>query len=162
MKDILIISTEDLDHLYDDDHEQSAEEQLLGHRCDEIDIRKKNNLMRECISELKSTIQANDLVALSAPQIGYNCRIFCVRFEKAIKTFINPILTDIKGLELSRETDISMANKAREYIRVRHNNVTVTYLTPTGKVESAKLIGASATLIQREIDYLDGLLLEND
>ncbi len=159
MKDILIISAEDLEHIYDDDHEQSDVEQLLGHRCDEIDIKKKYHLMRECISELKSTMQANHLIALAAPQIGYNCRIFCIQFEKAIKTFINPILTSVKGLELSRETDVSMANGTKEYIRIRHNDIVATYLTPTGKIESGKMVGASATLIQKEIDYLDGLLL---
>lgn len=134
-------------------------EELLGYRCDEIDIRKKNALMRECISELKDTMRNNHLIALSAPQIGYNCRIFCIQFEKVIKTFINPLLTELNGLELSKETDISIPDKT--YIRVRHPKITLMYQTPTGKTESSKLIGAAATLIQREIDYLDGLLLSD-
>lgn len=33
-----------------------------------------------------------DLVALSAPQIGIDARVFCIKFNDKIKTFINPII----------------------------------------------------------------------
>ena len=48
----------------------------------------------EIISKIKEVMEANtELLALSAPQIGINKRIFCLRFNDQIKTFINPIIT---------------------------------------------------------------------
>ena len=158
MKDIITIKPEDLQRDIDaEDFQMSDAEQLLSHRCDEIDTKKKYNLMRECASNLKEVMRAKNLIALAAPQIGYNCRIFCIQFEKTIKTFINPIITSAKGLELSRESDVSLPGK--EYIRIRHNDIIITYQNTFGKIESGRMVGASATLVQKEIDYLDGLLL---
>jgi len=54
--------------------------------------------MREIISALKHTIELNNIVSLSAPAIGYNKRIFCIKFDTEIKTFINPIISSYKGL----------------------------------------------------------------
>ncbi len=159
MKDILVIRPEDLHREVTDDYQMCDAEQLLGHRCDEIDTKKKYQLMRECASELKAVMREKNLIALAAPQIGYNCRIFCVQFEKTIKTFINPIITNAKGLELSEETDVSLPGM--RFIRVRHNDINITYQTPLGKIESGRMVGASATLVQKEIDYLDGLLLSD-
>lgn len=70
----------------------------LSERAEEIDIKTENNLMREIISALKHTIELNNLVSLSAPAIGYNKRIFCIKFDTEIKTFINPIISSYKGL----------------------------------------------------------------
>ena len=70
----------------------------LSQRAEEIDIKTENNLMREIISALKHTIEYNNITALSAPAIGYNKRIFCIKFDTEIKTFINPIITWYKGL----------------------------------------------------------------
>ena len=136
------------------------QEELLVNRCDEIDIRKKNALMREVNHELIDTLKAHpDMLALSAPQIGYNARIFAVRFDTNIKLFINPILTQVKGLSLSRETSPSIPNK--EFIRIRHNDITIMYQNPVGKIDTRRIVGKAATIIQQMIDNLDGLLLSD-
>ena len=136
------------------------QEELLVNRCDEIDIRKKNALMREVNHELLDTMKANpDLLALSAPQIGYNARIFAVRFDTNVKLFINPILTQVKGLSLSREKSPSIPNK--EFIRIRNNDITLMYQSPVGHIETRRLVGKAATVIQQMIDNLDGLLLSD-
>jgi peptide deformylase len=64
----------------------------LSERAIEIDIKTQNKLMREIVSALKHTIEAKNIVSLSAPAIGYNRRIFCIKFDNEIKTFINPII----------------------------------------------------------------------
>lgn len=135
------------------------QEELLINRCDEIDIRKKNALMREVIHELQDTLKQTDLVALSAPMIGYNARIFCVKFDNKIKAFINPIITQAKGLEVSRETSPCIPNK--EYIRIRNNDITVMYQNPINKVETRRIVGKASIIIQQMIDSLDGLLLSD-
>ena len=73
----------------------------LSERCEEIDIRKENNEMREIIVNLKETLrQHKDGVGLAAPQIGYNKRIFVINFKGDIRTFINPIISKAEGLTL--------------------------------------------------------------
>ena len=61
------------------------------------------------ITKIKEVMEADEtLIALSAPQIGINKRIFCLRFNDQIKTFINPIITKKKGLNIVIETCASM------------------------------------------------------
>lgn len=132
----------------------------LSIRCEEIDVRKENPLMREIIVELKDTIRNTpNSVGLAANQIGYNKRIFCINFSGDIRSFINPIITEVKGFDLSREACLSLPGK--EYIRPRHNEISVVYQTPLGKTESRKLIGKAAEVFQHELDHLDGLLLSD-
>ena len=124
----------------------------------EIDTVKESSLMRQIVSELKKTIKENNLTALSAPAIGYNKRIFCVDFKDSeIKTFINPLLTDVKGLSLSRETCTSIPGKS--FIRPRNTDLTIIYQRPLGQIETRQVTGRAAFVIQHELDHLDGLLL---
>lgn len=106
----------------------------LSERAEEIDIKTENNLMREIISALKHTIELNNLVSLSAPAIGYNKRIFCIKFETEIKTFINPIISSYKGLQIFTEICQSIPNK--KFLRIRNNDIQVIYQKPTGSPES--------------------------
>lgn len=130
----------------------------LSERCDEIDIRKENNLMREIILNLKETLrQHKDGVGLAAPQIGYNKRIFVINFKGDIRTFINPIISKAEGLTLSREGCLSLPGKT--FIRPRNNKITVVYQTPLGKTESRQMFGLAANVFQHELDHLDGLTL---
>lgn len=131
----------------------------LSQRADEIDIKTENNLMREIISALKHTIEYNNIVALSAPAIGYNKRIFCIKFDTEIKTFINPIITGYKGLQIFTEICQSIPDK--KYLRIRNNDIQVIYQKPTGSPESRQIVGLSAAVFQHEMDHLDGLLLSD-
>lgn len=143
-KDILTLAEHELD---------------LSERAIEIDVRTENNLLREIVTALKATIQKNNLTALSAPAIGYNKRIFCVKFKEEIKTFINPIITQAKGIQLSREHCSSIPGK--EFIIPRNNDITLMYQKAMGKIESRQIVGLSAFVIQHELQHLDGLLLSD-
>lgn len=132
----------------------------LSERCEEIDIRKDNELMREIILELKDTLRAHkNGVGLAAPQIGYDKRIFVINFNGDLRTFINPIISEANNLTLNREGCLSLPGK--EYIRPRHSKITVVYQTPLGKIESRQMFGLAACVFQHELDHLDGLLLSD-
>ena len=131
----------------------------LSQRAIEIDIKTENKLMREIISALKHTIELNNIVSLSAPAIGYDKRIFCIKFDTEIKTFINPIIIQSKGIQLSREICTSIPG--RIFIRPRNNDITVIYQKPSGPSESRQLVGLSAIVFQHELDHLEGLLLSD-
>lgn len=133
---------------------------LLSERCEEVDVRKENELVREITLELKNTLREHkDGVGLAASQIGYNKRIFVINFNGDYRTFVNPIITQVKGLTLSKEGCLSLPGK--QYLRPRHNDIQVIYQTPLGKTESKKLVGLAAEVFQHEIDHLDGLLLSD-
>ena len=129
----------------------------LNTRCDEFNARKDNKIMREIILDLKDTIRENNLSSLSANQLGYDKRIFVINFNGDLRSFINPIITEPKGFELSRETCSSIPGKT--FIRPRHSSVKVLYQTPLSKIESREMIGLAARVFQHELDHIDGLLL---
>lgn len=132
----------------------------LSERCDEIDLKKQNKEAQDIVLSLKNTIRANDnMVALSANQIGFNKRILCLNFGGDIRTLVNPIITNVKGFELSREYCHSIPYTS--FIRPRNNVVDVTYQTPLGKIESVQFVGLAAKMVQHHIDHLDGILLSD-
>lgn len=128
-------------------------------RSEEIDIIKESELKSEIVLALKKTIEKNNLVSLSAPAIGYKKRIFCIKFQEEIKTFINPVITTYKGLQLSRERCTSIPNK--EFIIPRNNDILVTYQRANGSIESRQIVGLAALIFQHELNHLDGMLLSD-
>lgn len=131
----------------------------LSARADEVDVRKGNQEVRDITVSLKNAVREQNLLSLAATQIGIDKRIFVINFNGDIRTFINPMITSVKGFELSRETCSSIPGKT--FIRPRHNNIQVMYQTPLGKIESKQLLGAAAKVFQHCLDHLDGLLLSD-
>ena len=111
----------------------------------------------EIINQIKEVMEANpELLALSAPQIGINKRIFCLRFSDQIKTFINPIITKKKGLNIVIETCASIPGK--EIVIGRPEEITVVYYNDNFDYEDNKLMGVSASLFDQQAQILDGVL----
>ena len=131
---------------------------ILSQRSDEVDIRKQNELIRSAIVSLKEIIRDKNLTYLTAPQINIPIRVFVINFNGSLRSFINPIISQTKGFQLSREKCNSLDN---EYIRPRSNNITVMYQTPLGKIESRQMLGQAAIVFQHAVDHLDGLLLSD-
>lgn len=136
------------------------DENALYDWCVEIDPRKEGKLLQEIILSLKQTMKKNNIVSLTAPQIGYNKRVFCIRFgETDYRTFVNPIIENNTGFQFSRETCSSLEGKT--FIIPRFVNIKVFFTTPMNKVESCKLVGASAFVFQHCLDHLNGMLLSD-
>lgn len=111
----------------------------------------------EIIKKIKDVMEVNpELLALSAPQIGIKKRIFCLRFNDQIKTFINPIITKKKGLNIVIETCASLPGK--EIVIGRPEEVTVVYYNDEFKYEDNKLIGVAASMFDQQAQILDGVL----
>lgn len=140
-----------------------TDEVVLSERAEEIDTLHDSQLLQEITKYLKRTLRKrDDLFALSAPAIGYNKRVFCMKFENdQIKTFINPVIESYSpnGMQLSREKCSSLPGK--EYIRVRNNDIRVMYQRPTGEAESNRLLGKAALVFQHEMDHLEGVLISD-
>ena len=150
---------------YQQEHKNKKTEEIitdvneLSARSSEVEVRKESKKIQEVIINLKKIIREKNLTSLSAPQIGEYVRVFVINFNGDLRSFVNPVITDVKNMELSRETCSSIPDKT--YIRPRYSTVEVIYQTPLGKTESRKLIGLAAKVFQHEIDHLDGLLLSD-
>lgn len=140
--------------------EKIEDEIKLGERSTEIDTKNQATELREIVKALKDTMREKGLKSLSAPAIGYQRRIFCIDYsDLEIKTYINPVIANAKGIELSCETCTSIPGV--RYTRPRNNDITVIYQSPTGKIEQRQLIGLAAIVFQHELDHLDGILLKD-
>ena len=111
----------------------------------------------EIIGQIKSVMDTDEsILALAAPQVGINKRIFCLRFNDQIKTFINPIITKKKGLNIVVETCQSIPGK--EIVIGRPEEVTAVYYNEDFKYEDNKLIGVAASIFDQQAQILDGVL----
>lgn len=111
----------------------------------------------EIIKDLKEIMKANpDMITLAAPQIGIAKRIFCIRFNDIIKTFIDPIITKKTGSNLVVETCPLLPGK--EILLARPEEITVVYYTDDFKYEDNKLVGPAAAIFDQQIQLLDGIL----
>lgn len=139
---------------------ESENNNILDIRCEEVNIKTENEMVRRIVLDLKDTIRNNnECVGLAANQIGYDKRIFCINFSGDIRSFVNPIIANAKGLTLSREKCMSVPGK--EYLVPRNTEIEVHYLTPLGKVESRKIFGYAANIFQHELNHLDGALISD-
>jgi peptide deformylase len=108
----------------------------------------------QIIADLKEIMEANpEMITLSAPQIGYNKRIFCIRFNDIIKTFIDPVITKKTGSTLVIETCSMMPGK--EILIARPEEITVVYYTDDFKYEENKLVGPAAAIFDQQVQLLD-------
>jgi peptide deformylase len=112
---------------------------------------------KEIIEKLHAVMAENtSLLTLAAPQIGINKRIFCIRFDDTIKTFIDPIIIKKNDFKIAPETFSSMPGK--EILISRPEEITVVYYTADFKYEENKLLGAAARLFDQQAQLLDGVL----
>ena len=110
----------------------------------------------EIIAQLITAMnEHSDVLALSAPQIGINKRIFGIRFEDQIKIFIDPIITKKGNFIIAPETCASMPGK--EILISRPEELTMVYYTQEYKYEENKLLGAAARLFDQQCQLLDGV-----
>ncbi len=126
----------------------------------EIDTRKEGKLLQEIVLALKATMKAHNLECLTAPEIGYNKRVMCIRFGKTdYRTFVNPMIENNFNIQFSRETCSSIPDKT--FIIPRFGGIKGFFTTPLGKVESCRLDGKAAFVFQHCVDHLNGLLVSD-
>lgn len=112
--------------------------------------------MTSTAQKLKDILTASDaLVAISAPQIGLKKRMFCIKFNDVIKTFINPVIKKRSEEKfINQETYID--GKSRVYI-CRPKEIEVTYFTDEFRVEDNKLLDQAAAIFMQQYNLLDGI-----
>jgi peptide deformylase len=131
-------------------------------------VAKVDKAILNLIEEMKvSLASASDPVGvgLAAPQIGKSLRIFIAKptLKSKVSVFINPEITKKEGLQ---EKDKEKTTKLEGCLSLpniwgdvdRYNQVRVDFIDETGKQHSQKFVGFMATIVQHEIDHLNGVL----
>lgn len=125
------------------------------------------NLIEEMKKSLNSATDPVG-VGLAAPQVGKELRIFIAKplVKSAVYVFINPkIITQKEKLSKAKSANrrtrklegcLSLPNIWGEV--QRYNEVNLDYLDEKGKSHNKKFKGFLATIIQHEIDHLNGVL----
>ena len=139
--------------------EMILDEEQLSQRSEELDVRKENKDVKAIVLDLKFTLRENNLLGISAPQIGIQKRIIVLNFSGDLRAFVNPLITKAEGLSFNREFLPNLPGKF--YLVPRYNNIEVTYLTPTGKIQSCNLLGVAAHIMQQQVDLLEGVLISD-
>lgn len=131
-------------------------------RVDEITATVSYDDVKHTVAQIKRALYDNpEVVALCAPQIGVNLRLFVVRTAKSeaerFKVFLNPLIVSSEGLHLSRETNPSIPDK--QFIIPRKDKIHVAYQAANGEVGSETYVGAYGEVVQQMIEMLDGITL---
>ncbi len=135
-------------------------------------VEKIDKKILELVEEMKKTLLAAENpkgVGLAAPQVGKSLRIFLTKpYPKSkIGVFINPELKD-QSEELTSGVP-ERDNKLEGCLSIpkiwgvvkRHEKVTLKYQTPDDKTHLKRFFGFMATIIQHEMDHLDGRLFSS-
>lgn len=106
-------------------------------------------------NSLVSTMDRNNGIALSAPQVGLNFRVFCLRgIDSAL---FNPIIVDRSNQHnVMEEFSLSYPNLV---VKIRRPNaIRIRYTDAFGQTDTHYFSGLTARTILRKIDFLDGKL----
>lgn len=125
--------------------------------------------IRRLIAQMKETLVSADNpkgVGLAAPQVGVPLRIFLIRPEEAdpIRVFINPQITGrskvmVKGIPGSDKRLEGCLSIPKVWgMVIRHRWVKLKYLDENGQIREEKLTGFASTIVQHELDHLNGVL----
>lgn len=123
--------------------------------CEGIHPKDEGSLLQEIVLAIKATMKKENLPYLSAIQIGYRKRVFCIRYGKNdYRTYVNPAITSTKGFCTPIECCASMPDK--RYLVPRFNTLKIEYMTPLGDVMTGGAYGEAAFLYQHALEHLNG------
>lgn len=128
------------------------------------------NLIKEMAFSLENATDPEG-VGLAAPQVGRSLRLFVVKEDRksSLQVFINPELTYPEGVDIAEEVEKEKKKKSIKLegclslnniwgVVKRYPSVLLSYQDKNGAQHQRKFTGFLATIIQHEVDHLDGIL----
>lgn len=112
------------------------------------------------LQKMITTMRAENGVGLAAPQIGVSLRLAVAEVNKKVYCWINPEITSLSQEKIiSEEGCLSLPGEF--FPILRSETVTVRYKNEKGIPKKLRATGFLATVIQHEVDHLDGILIIN-
>ena len=118
------------------------------------DVRTFTDEISSLIDDMKDTINANDLEALTAFQIGSMYNIIVLKQENGFLELINPRMFNTQGSVTTVEKTAYFPGLSAEV--TRHEKISVVYEDRQLRQHSLKVEGSLSILLQRKIDYTFG------
>jgi peptide deformylase len=115
--------------------------------------------VRELIRNMAETMRQANGVGLAAPQVGDSRRIIMAEVpqeQKGLIALVNPKIVESSGTSEFEEGCLSIPGITAKVKRAAE--VVVESLTPDGEEVRNKYAGLLATVMQHEIDHLEGVL----
>jgi len=116
--------------------------------------------IQELLPKMVKTMHQEHGVGLAAPQVGISLRLAVAEVEKQLYYLINPQITSRSQEKIiSEEGCLSLP--CEFFPILRSETVTVRYMNEKGLPRKLRATGFLATVIQHEVDHLDGILIIN-
>ncbi len=128
---------------------------ILRKKCKKVE--KIDFEIKKLVEDLIETMQKNQGIGLSAPQVGVLKRVIVIQTKDGARDFINPqILKKSKRKETLEEGCLSFPGI---YLKIkRPAEIEIAAQSLEGPIEE-KFSGLEARVLQHEIDHLDGILI---
>lgn len=126
---------------------------------DEVDISEGKSLDNILVPMFK-TLEAKNGIGIAAPQMGFNKRIFLIRYKSTRVCLINPVI--IKkwgGLKKSEEGCLSCPGILKKILR--YNCIKIKYYDERYELKTTTFTRRLAFIAQHEMDHLNGITLMN-
>lgn len=116
--------------------------------------------IQELLPKMVKTMHKERGVGLAAPQIGLSLRLAVAEVDHIVYYLINPEITSHSQDKIvSEEGCLSLPGEF--FPILRSETVTVRYQNEKGLPKKLRATGFLATVIQHEVDHLDGILIIN-
>lgn len=128
---------------------------ILKKKCDPITV--FDDKLRSLVDDMFDTMKAFEGIGLAAPQVGIASQLLIVGYEGREFALVNPLITIQSGRSVSDEGCLSLPNllvTVERYSKIEVQAQDV-YGNPITLSES----GFIATIIQHEMDHLNGVLI---
>lgn len=114
----------------------------------------------ELLPKMVATMHTENGVGLAAPQIGIPLRLAVAEVNKKVYYWINPEITSLSQEKIiSEEGCLSLPGEF--FPILRSETVTLKYTNEKGIPKKLRASGFLATVVQHEVDHLDGVLIIN-
>jgi peptide deformylase len=108
------------------------------------------------LADMEETLLNSGGLGLAAPQVGVSQRLFVVRNGGAVMKFVNPVIVQSEGEQLSFEACLSLPGIFAKVVRPAR--VVVSAINESGKPFELEARDRLACAISHEADHLDGIL----
>lgn len=129
----------------------------LKTRCRVVDLDDKMNIS-ELSRALKSSLNRYKGLGLTAPQIGYNTRMFIMSCGGRIITIINPIILEY-GLKQNYMVEGCLSRPGFTRKVLRYTKIKVRYFDINSNRVSRRFEHMNARIFQHELDHLNGIVI---
>jgi len=123
------------------------------------DVKIVNDEVRSVVNNMFETMYHEHAIGMGANMVGILQRIIVIDMqENGIRTpysFINPQIT-YRSDEMQKFNEASICFPGISAEITRHKTIKVSYLDYDGKPQEIEATGYFATVIQHEVDYLNG------